>query len=313
MKLKKSSSINFFLFLIILFSSCSKNDEVSQEKIKQYIPLDNLSEGQGLFGYSYNLTSVNKILDVYYYIPEGKTATTPIIFVFHGAERNAEDYRNTMIAKADEFGFIIIAPEFSEQNYPGGDGYNLGNVFIDSDNPSQATLNPENEWAFSIVEPLFDYVKAQINNTNSTYNIFGHSAGGQFAHRFIMFKPNARINKVVASASGWYTFPNLSIDFPYGFNASPLEDVSLNNLLSKQVYIQVGENDNNPNAAGLRHNVFADAQGLNRKDRAINFFQFCQQLSQDNAIFFNWSFNSIDNADHGYILASENAANLLFN
>ena len=313
MKLKKSSSINFFLLLLVVFCSCSKNDEVLQEEIKQYTPLDSLAEGQGLFSYSYNGSSINKILDVYYYIPEAKTATTPIVFVFHGAERNAEDYRNAMIAKADEFGFIIIAPEFSEQNFPSGDGYNLGSVFIDGDNPSVETLNPENEWAFSIVEPLFDYVKTQINNTNLTYNVFSHSAGGQFAHRFMMFKPNARVNKIVASASGWYTFPDLSIAFPYGFNESPLEDISLTNLFSKQVYIQVGENDNNPNAAGLRHNYFADAQGLNRKERAVNFFQFCQQLSQDNNIPFNWSFNSIDNADHNYISASKSAANLLFN
>lgn len=309
----KINMLYFILFLALVFYSCNDKDEIETGNSVQYEPLDNLSEGSGVFSYTYTTTQISKKIAVYYYIPQDKTPVTPIVFVFHGAERNAEDYRNAMVAKADQFGFIIIAPQFSEQNFPGGDGYNLGNVFIDGDNPSLETLNPEEEWAFSIVEPVFDYVKNQINNTNLTYNAFGHSAGGQFIHRFIMFKPAARVDKVVASGSGWYTFPDKSISFPYGFNKCSLEDLSLLNLLTKELYIQVGEKDNNPDAAGLRHNIYADAQGLNRKERATHFFQYAQHLAQDEGLPFNWIFHTIPDEDHSYILASENAANLLFN
>lgn len=305
---------NPFLISIILtfcIYSCTNNDEIIKSDIE--IPSDSLSLGSGVFKYNYNATGINKDLDIYYFIPQNKTAITPILFVFHGTQRNAKDYRNAMLDKAEQYGFIIIAPEFSEQNFLGGDGYNLGNVFVDGDNPSITNLNPEEQWTFSVIEPLFSYVKEKTNNTNNTYNIFGHSAGGQFAHRFIMFKPNARVKKIVASASGWYTFPDNKIKFPYGFKESPLETMSLENIFSKQVYLQVGENDDNPNAAGLRHNEFADAQGLNRKERAINFYQYCEELSQYRNIPFNWNFNTINNTDHNYILASESAANLLFN
>ncbi|TYP97417.1 hypothetical protein C7447_104103 [Tenacibaculum adriaticum] len=305
----KIKNLSLILLLTIPFWSCSKDEQPTPDP--QPTPI-NLAKGSGTFNYDYESTSLNKTLGVYYYIPENITPTTPIVFVFHGTQRNAGEYRDAMIAKADEFGFIAIVPEFSTQDFPGGDGYNLGNVFIDGDNPTEDSLNQEEEWAFSIIEPLFDYTKTQVNNTNSTYDVFGHSAGGQFSHRFAMFKPNARFNKMVSSSSGWFTFPDASIRFPYGFDLSPLKSISLSNLFSKQIYVQVGENDDDPNAASLRHNDYADAQGLNRKERAINFFQFSQNLSQENNTSFNWNFEIVTGMDHDYIEAAENAADILF-
>jgi len=306
------------IYALFVFCSCSTNDdsnaEVNQEDDPIAItPNEDLPQGTGVFNYTYNALNWSKILKVYYYSPQNRTPTTPIVFVFHGTGRNAKDYRDAMISKADQYGFLVIAPEFSEQNFPGGDGYNLGNVFVDGDHPSPTTLNPEAEWTFSIIEPLFDLVKTVTDNTNATYNVFGHSAGGQFTHRFIMFKPNARVNKVVSSGSGWFTFPDASITFPYGFNQSPLEEISLETLLSRNITIQVGAQDTDPNSPGLRHNEFADAQGLNRKDRAINFYAFCEDLAQSNTLSFNWDFHIIENTGHDYVKASKEAADLIFN
>lgn len=310
MHLKLIGKLISYIFFATFLLFCSDDDSsIANENLI----IDALSQGGGLFEFNYETTGFNKTIKVYYYIPENKTATTPILFVFHGAGRNAKDYRNAMQSKADEYGFIVITPEFSIQNFPTGDQYNLGNVFVDGDNPSPETLNPENEWTFSIIEPLFDFVKAQINNSNTTYDVFGHSAGAQFAHRLLMFKPNSRVNKTVFSAAGWYTFPNASIVFPYGFNSSPLENLNLSSLFSKQVFIQVGTNDNNPNEAGLRRNEMADAQGTNRKDRAINYYQFSEQLAQSNNFFFNWNFVLIENADHDFVPASQHGADLIYN
>lgn len=296
-------------FLVLIYN-CSSDDSFSEV---ENLVIDNLTRGAGVFNFNYNQSNLNLTIKVFYYIPENKTATTQILFVFHGAGRNARDYRDAVQAKAEQFGVIVLAPEFSIQNFPSGDQYNLGNVFVDGDNPSPSTLNPENEWTFSIIEPLFDFVKTQIDNSNNTYNVIGHSAGAQFAHRLMMFKPNVRINKAVISAAGWYTVPNTAIRFPYGFMDSPLEDLSLTNLFQKTIYIQVGENDNNPNASGLRRNEFVDAQGTNRKDRAIHFFEFSETLAQSNQFTFNWNFILIPNADHNFMVATQNGIDLLYN
>ena len=299
--------ILFILSILSSFTSCSDN---SDNSINGPVILDEFVTGGGYFEFS-DFQSL--IIKTYYHIPIYVTNNTPIVFVFHGAGRNAKDYRDAMIAKSNQFNFIVIVPEFSIANFPGGDGYNLGNVFVDGDNPSIGTLNPEEEWAFSVIEPLFDFIKQSLNNSTPKYHIFGHSAGGQFAHRFMMFKPNARFDKVLSSGSRWYTVSNMDINFPYGFKNSPLEDNSFENLFEKQLTIQIGGLDSDPNSSGLRHNQFVDVQGLNRLERANHFFDEALQLSQEYNLEFNWDLHINEEGTHNYLTASESAANLIFN
>ncbi len=297
----------FFVFFVL--TMCS-NDTVL--RVDDTI-LNDKTSGSGFFIYNNQYILHEKELKVFFYIPEIINTNTPIVFVFHGSGRNAKDYRDAMINKANEYHFIVIAPEFSITNFPNSDSYNLGNVFVDGDNPSTSTLNPEEDWTFSVIEPLFDFFKETISNNSSTYHIFGHSAGGQFAHRYVLFKPHARYNHVVASASGWYTATDLNISFPYGFFNSPLENISFENLFQKNLIIQVGNLDNNPNSSGLRHNLFADAQGLNRLDRAHYFYNKATIFANNANLEFNWKFHIIENANHDFRIASINAANLIFN
>lgn len=298
------SYVCLFLFWFLL--SCSSNSE-------DLIDIENpttILTGTGVFVYTNYAPLSNKPVKIYYHIPSSTNQNTPIVFVFHGNGRNADEYRNAMIAKANEYQFIVIAPEFSNTHFSGGDTYNLGNVFVDGDNPSSNSLNPESEWTFSIIEPIFDFMKLRTANENNHYDIIGHSAGAQFAHRFVQFKPNARFNKVVASASGWYTVPDVTIDFPYGFKKSPLESLNLNSLFSKQLFIQVGSLDNDPNASALRRNEFADAQGTNRFDRAHHFFNTAQTVS--NPATFQWQLYVHQGLDHTFGPAIIKAADLLF-
>lgn len=275
--------------------------------------LDSQTTGSGFFNFTDYQPFQNKPIKVYFYIPKNSNSNSSIVFIFHGTDRNAKDYRDATISKANQYNFIVMVPEFSNTYFPRGDGYNLGNVFIDGDNPTPNTLNPEDQWTFSLIEPLFNFIKGGLNNVSTKYHIIGHSAGGQFAHRFVMFKPNAKFDKVVSSGSGWYTTTDLSVQFPYGFMNSPLETLSLTCLFNKNLIIQIGAFDNDPNSAGLRHNELADTQGLNRLDRANYFFEKAQNLSLLNNLEFNWQFYINENVGHDFQPAIENAAYIIFN
>lgn len=303
----KISIYSIAIFLSLLFSCSSEENELSIEN-----EIESLEAGTAFFRYVYDESSQEKEIKIYYHIPENIDSSARILFTFHGNGRNARDYRNSLIEQSDQYKFIVIVPEFSIDNFPGGDGYNLGNVFIDGDNPTPQSLNPESEWAFSIIEPLFDDLKFQIGNTSSTFDVYGHSAGGQFAHRLLMFKPDLRVDQIIASASGWYTFPNQVVAFPYGFTESPLQDSSLEPLFAHKLTILIGGSDDNPNASGLRRNNQVDLQGTHRKERAKNFFEFSQNLALTNNFNFKWTFEINENADHNFILASEKAADLLY-
>lgn len=217
-----------------------------------------------------------------------------------------------MITIANQKNLIIISPEFSQAIFPGGDQYNLGNVFVDGDNPSASTLNAEDQWTFSLIEPLFDKVKELTANTNERYYLFGFSAGAQFLHRFLFFKPSARIEEAVAAASGWYTLPQNQTSFPYGIMNSPLMIGNFAPIFNKNLTILIGEADNDPNAGGLRRNSIVDLQGTNRLSRAQYFFSESQKVAFANNFSFQWQYASLPRIGHDFSSLSSHALNSIF-
>ncbi|MEE1898772.1 hypothetical protein V1389_10520 [Flavobacterium rakeshii] len=290
----------FVLLLTLSLTGCDKND-VSYKQT-------DMLEGKGVFTYQGYEPLSSKPVNVYYYVPENSDSTTPVLFALHGANRNAIDYRDAWITYAETNKAIIVAPEFSDAYYPGGDAYNLGNMFTDGDNPSATTLNPESEWTFSIIEPLFSYIKSVTPTSVSTYNMYGHSAGAQFLQKFILLDSATHLNKALASGAGWYTDIDTSIEFPYGLAESPLADINPSNYFAKKVLIQVGENDTDPNSPGLRHNSTVDLQGLTRYDRAIHFFNLSENAAATSSSTFNWELQTVPNATHEFTESIEQAA-----
>ncbi|NEV94577.1 hypothetical protein G3567_10525 [Psychroflexus sp. YR1-1] len=299
----------FAIILASLLSGCGEEDDPNIDNTPD-TGEEVTDTGAFVFDVSRSDASLNMI--VYYHIPDGDLENMPILFVFHGGGRNAMGIRNAWIAESNAKGFMVIAPEFSDQNFPGGDAYNLGNVFQDGDNPSSESLNPESDWTFSIIEPLFDKVKTLRGNTSSTYDVFGFSAGAQFAHRFMLFKPEARFDRVVASAAGWYTVPDPSISFPYGIDKSPIEAISPSSYFSTDFTLQIGTLDNDPNAPALRRNSVVDLQGDNRYDRAYHMFNRSKILTEELSVNFNWSLIETQGNGHDLEGSIPQASDLLY-
>ena len=206
-------------------------------------------------------------------------------------------------------------PEFNDIDFPGGDAYNLANIFEDGDNPSASTLNDESDWTISVLDPIFDHVRDLTDNETSRYDLFGHSAGSQVAHRFLLFKPTNKTNKVILSAAGWYTVPNISIDFPYGLNKGPFMYSTgiLDEFFFKNISVIVGTEDNDPNAASLRHTDEAELQGAHRLSRAEHFFNESQNIANQINSPFNWQFQTVPNVGHQYNIMAGVASEFLYN
>lgn len=241
----------------------------------------------------------SKTIKVFYHIPNGTMSQMPILFSFHGDGRNADDHRDYWISMANQHKMMIFAPEFSEANFPRGDAYNLANIFVDGDNPSQSTFNATNEWTFSVLDPLFEQIKQAVSGSQQGYNAWGHSAGAQFLSRFVLYMPNSKLNVAVCSNAGWYTVPEFEIDFPYGLEKSELSTNNIELAFSKKVIIHLGLNDTNPNSPGLRHNTIVDnQQGLNRLVRGRYFYTTSQATAQEMNVPFNWEKDEVTNVAH---------------
>ena len=286
----------------LLWVSCSSQEGTvpSQPSIDQETPTPIIGRGTGRFTYFPPGSLANKPVIVHYHIPEGDLQNMPILFSFHGANRNADDYRDYWVEAANQNNTMIFAPEFSSTFYPGlGDDYLMGSVFVDGDNPSTDTRNPKSEWTFSVIEPLFDFIKTEISGNQSSYNAWGHSGGAQFLHRFLFFIPNNRVLKAICANAGWYTVPQEDINFPYGIAESGLTNDQLIAAFQKELILHLGENDNDPNASNLRRNqTVDDQQGLHRLARGNYFFSTSNSKAIELNTPFEWEKITVPTIDH---------------
>lgn len=302
--IKRFQTVFLALLSLFLFTHCDKNEPITPNPTK--------ISGTGNYAFSDYAPFANKPIDCFYHIPPNSNSQSPIFIVLPGAARDANVMRDGLIAKANQKGFIVLALEFSEVYYPGSNVYNLANIFDNGDKPSASTQNLEEEWTFSVFDPIFEDFKQLIGNTTDRYDVFGHSAGAQLVHRLLIFQPTASFNRVVSSAAGWYNMPDKTVDFPYGLKKSPSENANLTSVFARRTYIIVGENDTDPNSFNLRHTPEADAQGLNRLQRAQYFYQESRVIATNIALPIDWRYNVVPNTGHDGTVLANFAADLLY-
>lgn len=254
----------------------------------------------------------DKPLKVYYYRPETVTADTPVWIIAHGMGRNADDYRDYFVNAAKEQMALVIAPQFKDSDWDGSTGYNLGNISTSQSNPNPI---PEQDWSFSKIEPLFDYVVNTLEPEIQTekYDMFGHSAGAQFVHRFLAWTPDNRVNVAVSANAGWYTVPQTDdigykYEWPYStaetpdFNAStpgydPFPVDNVDSYLGSNMVVLLG-NEDTKRTSNLRQTPEADAQGKNRFERGQYFFSEGQSEAAARGVDFNWDLQIVENVGH---------------
>ena len=254
--------------------------------------------------------SQKKTIKAWTYKPKTWTDGDKIVFVMHGSGRNAEDYLKAWISIATENNFLIIAPEFENKfyNYTTND-YQEGNLFT-----YFGMSNPKEKWAFSVIENLFDHLKTSNDFKNQAYDLFGHSAGGQFVHRMVLLMPEARINSAIAANSGFYTFPNATYDYPYGFHSLNFEiNHQLQKAYKKRLVILLGELDNNSKLGTFRTTEYAMEQGKHRLERGTTFFATHNNLKSQNNWPFLWKLDTVENVGHDFKKMSKAAVSWINN
>ncbi|MDJ0578806.1 hypothetical protein [Crocosphaera sp.] len=276
--------------------------------VNESIKITQLIPGKGKFIFTDYQGNLEKPITVWSYFPLNLTKVTPIVFVLHGVERNAREYRDVWINYAKQNDFILLVPEFSKQYYPKSRHYQQGNMF----RRSGKSINP-NQWTFTTIECIFDAVKINQNLETENYTIYGHSAGGQFVHRLVMFNPNARFKTAIAANSGWYTMPNFNISFPYGLGNSGIEKDKLKQILTKKLIILLGTKDTDENDQHLRKTPEANQQGKNRLVRGRFFYETARNIAIEDNIDFQWQLIEVEGVNHSNSEISKAAMNLILN
>jgi pimeloyl-ACP methyl ester carboxylesterase len=207
----------------------------------------------------------------------------PLLVVFHGVARNAEDYRNFAITMAERFGAIVVTPIFDNERFPSA-RYQRGGI-VGKDG---AAASPE-QWTYAIVPKIVAHVRAMEDKPELPYYLIGHSAGGQFLVRLAAFLPgDAR--RIVAANPGSELFPTRDQQFGYGFGGLPPElsnDDVLRKFLAAPLTLYLGTDDIYPRPS-FDASEPAMKQGPHRLARGRACFEFAQNLARERGWPFNW-------------------------
>lgn len=255
-------------------------------------------------------------IKVFTYIPvKGDIKAMPVLITFHGAERSGMNGIICWREFAEKDGFIVISPEFSRAAYPEND-YQFGGVI----DPVTGEVRPEEKWTYSIVEPLFDYIKGIIGNKSNRYNIQGHSAGGQFTHRYLIAKPAARVDRAVACNPGSWTWCDPSglimgsertFTWPYSIAETPFNDREhLEAFFARDFHICLGERDCDPNGKGAPTDAASLQEGRHRLERGKNFFAAMKEIAEQEGLPFRWDISVVEGIGHqgrGMVYGKKNA------
>ena len=248
-----------------------------------------------------------KPLTAWVYKPAQATRDSRVVFVMTGVQRNAMEYRENWIRHAERHGFILVVPEFSRRHYPVDNDYTFGGV----------TQANRDHWGFSTLERLFDEVRQRDELSAVRYTIYGHSAGGQFVHRLVLFLgETARLDTAIAANSGWYSLPlhgeGPLFRFPLALDPHITPEKSLPALFSRRLVLMLGDQDIDSAHKSLNRTPPAMTQGEHRFARGHFFYRLAKAQADMRNLPFNWKLVTVPGVAHSDKGMSDAAVKYLF-
>lgn len=196
-------------------------------------------------------------LSYYLYVPRHLNRQQIPLVSVHGISRNAREHGEALMAFSENSGRILIAPIFSRKRFRG-----------------YQRIEGENSRADQALVDMLEKVAALTGVSTEKVDLFGFSGGAQFSHRFAMLHPS-RVNKLMLSSAGWYTFPHRDQPYPYGTSTEDAMGVSLNQRMQEflvlPMLVMVGEGDIRRDRQLRKGKQIDMLQGLTRVERAARW------------------------------------------
>lgn len=296
---------------------------------KKHPPV-NIQEGKGSFTFLARRGDNEIPIPVFYYQPADFGKTSPVLVVVPGAGRDGDEYRDAWIGPSDKYGVLVLSPMYPDPPFKFAD-YHMGGVIKNlelrnvqiQEHPSVYRIKDEDilydinrnrdEWLFADFDRIFEVAVETTGSTQAQYDMFGHSAGGQILHRYVIFHPGSKANRILASNSGFYTLPSFDVALPLGIKDTGLTDAGLAGTFNEKLVLFLGELDNENETRGthLRTPV-ADSHGIGRYARGRYFLKESKKIAESLGADFNWSLEVVPGVGHDFRKMSTAAAVYLY-
>jgi poly(3-hydroxybutyrate) depolymerase len=232
----------------------------------------------------------DKPVTVYYYKASMAGPEARVVIALHGVDRSGQMARDNWIELAEKHDLIVLAPEFDAARFPER-LFQFGGMT--ERDPSQRT--------FAIVEHLFEQVRRDDALRTPSYVLFGHSAGAQFAHRFVLTAERSHLSAAVTANAGTYTMPEW-----------PVERERLRAAFGQKLIVLLGENDTRTDGPDVPRSKEALAQGANRLERGQKFYGIAKAEAQKLGTELQWQLVTVPGIGHSSKGMSRAAARVLF-
>ena len=316
--------VTFIISIIIGFINYSFAQNNTSQSIQ-------INEGSGSFIINGGKGHENVDLTVYYHKPKTFNKSTKVLLVIPGSGRNGDDYRDSWIQTSEKHNVLILSPSYPEKNYNYG-GYHLGNMITVLDiskgftykkntnqvwmdeNIAEFDLNSDpSVWIYSDFDRLFSIAKKSLKFKAKKYDMFGHSAGGQILHRFTIFYPESKADRILASNAGSYTPTEYQTNFPFGIKNTNTTKRNLKKSFRKNLTMFLGELDNaDENGGKMLRSKTVDIQGTHRLARGTYFFNKGLETAESLNTKYNWKLKIIAGVGHNQRKMAKAAAIYLY-
>ena len=141
------------------------------------------------------------------------------------------------------------------------------------------------------------YTKYQRPEDITTDGLYGHDLDGQSLDSLSLFAAS--------------DMPDRDIDYPYGIKNVGITDEELGEAFAEPVILFMGEKDVERKPP-FRDTPEADAQGMNRMERCMNYFRQCRAKAEELRVPFRWKLETVEGAAHQGVKMAEGAAAYIF-
>lgn len=206
----------------------------------------------------------------------------PLLLVFPGYERNADDYlkRSRRIARAACA--TVIVPDLDQERFPHARYQRAGVGDDDAIARDDACMG-------LFIERLVAWARERERRPQAPFLLFGHSAGAQMLSRVAAYCPPTGADRIVIANPSSHAAPSPSEPSPFGF-ASILDiaerESRLRSYLDKPITIYLGTEDTGNDR--LDQSREARRQGRNRLERGQRVFELGQAIAEQRGWAFNW-------------------------
>jgi hypothetical protein len=231
-------------------------------------------------------------INIFYSTPKFINQKTKIIFLIHGDSRDAKKSINDWLQIARDRNVVLVAPKFSDDFYS---EYSLLMI----SNEKGRLLNNKSMHLDNSLGILFDFFHSKLKLSTLSYRLYGYSKGSEFVQRYLLFSNDTRVDKVAMANSGFYTFVDDQVDFPFGTKNMNLSNQRIEWFMRLKGGVFLSDNNIKKIDRTLIKTRKAKKQGKNRLDRGANFFNDLTMLGVEKSLAFRWRYQLVPSGTEG--------------